>query len=233
MIEKELLNLKNDERSKVLKRFFKTGIGEYGEGDIFLGIYVPIIRNVCKKYSNLDLFKIQKLLESKYHEFRFSALIILINKFEKGTKKNKKDIFNFYLKNLKYINNWDLVDVSSHKIIGSYIFNCSKKDINILYTFSKSNNLWKKRIAIISLWYFIRKDNFQDSIKICEILIDDKENLINKACGWMLREIGKRDANILYDFLDKYANIMPRVELRYSVEKLEKEDKLKYLNKKC
>lgn len=233
MIEKELLNLKNDSNAKILKRFFKTGANEYGEGDIFLGIKVPIIRNVCSKYYVLNFEKIQKLLESKYHEFRFSALIILINNFEKGSVEDKKNIFNFYLKNIKYINNWDLVDLSSHKIIGNYIFNYSRRNIKILYTLSKSEDLWERRISIISLFYFIKNNEFSDSLKICEILINDKEDLINKACGWMLREIGKRDLKILYDFLDKYANIMPRVELRYSIERLEEEIRLKYLNKKC
>lgn len=233
MIEKELLSLRNDSNAKVLNKFFKTGAGEYGEGDIFLGIRVPIIRSICSKYYALNFEKIQKLLESKYHEFRFSALIILINNFEKDSVEDKKNIFNFYLKNLKYINNWDLVDLSSYKIIGNYIFNYSKKDIKILYTLSKSKDLWERRISIVSLFYFIKNNNFSDALKICEILINDKEDLINKACGWMLREIGKRDLKVLYDFLDKYANIMPRVELRYSIERLEEEIRLKYLNKKC
>lgn len=233
-IIKNLIKLRNPEKSKILQKFFKTGIGEYGEGDIFLGIKNPDLRKMAKENLDLDFFEIQKLISSKYHESRLLAVMILVYKFEKTKVLNyKKDIFNFYLKNIKYINNWDIVDLSCYKIIGNYIYNFDKEKINILYNFTSSKNIWERRISIISLFYFIKNNNFSDSLKICEILINDKEDLINKACGWMLREIGKRDIKILYDFLDKYANIMPRVELRYSIERLKNEIRLKYLNKKC
>ncbi|NCC70286.1 DNA alkylation repair protein [bacterium] len=233
-IIKNLIKLRNPEKSKILQKFFKTGIGEYGEGDIFLGIKNPDLRKMAKENLDLDFFEIQKLISSKYHESRLLAVMILVYKFEKTKVLNyKKDIFNFYLKNIKYINNWDIVDLSCYKIIGNYIYNFDKEKINILYNFTSSKNIWERRISIISLFYFIKNNSFSDSLKICEILINDKEDLINKACGWMLREIGKRDIKILYDFLDKYANIMPRVELRYSIERLKNEIRLKYLNKKC
>jgi len=233
-IIENLIKLKNPEKSKILQKFFKTGVGEYGEGDIFLGIKNPDLRKIAKEKINLDFFNLQKLISSKYHEARLLAVMILVYQFEKTKVLNyKKDIFNFYLKNIKYINNWDIVDLSCYKIIGNYIYNFDLEKIDILYNFSKSYNIWERRISIISLLYFIKNNNFSDALKICKILINDKEDLINKACGWMLREIGKKDLKILYDFLDKYANIMPRVELRYSIEKLEEEIRLKYLNKKC
>ena len=233
-IIKNLIKLGSPEKSKILQKFFKTGIGEYGERDIFLGVKNPDLRKIAKENLDLDFFEIQKLISSKYHESRLLAVMILVYKFEKTKFLNyKKDIFNFYLKNIKYINNWDIVDLSCYKIIGNYIYNFDKEKINILYNFTSSKNIWERRISIISLFYFIKNNNFSDSLKICEILINDKEDLINKACGWMLREIGKRDIKILYDFLDKYANIMPRVELRYSIERLKNEIRLKYLNKKC
>ncbi|MCF7795505.1 DNA alkylation repair protein [Patescibacteria group bacterium] len=233
-IIENLIKLKNPEKSKILQKFFKTGIGEYGEGDIFLGIKSPDLRKIAKENLDLEFGKIQKLISSKYHESRLLAVMILVYKYEKTKKlKYKKDIFNFYLKNIKYINNWDIVDISCYKIVGNYIYNFEPEKVKILYKFSNSKNLWERRISIVSLFYFIKNNNFSDTLKICKILINDKEDLINKACGWMLREIGKRDIKILYDFLDKYANIMPRVELRYSIEKLEKQNRLKYLNKKC
>ncbi|MCF7906330.1 DNA alkylation repair protein [Patescibacteria group bacterium] len=233
-IIENLIKLKNPEKSKILQKFFKTGAGEYGEGDIFLGIKNPDLRKIAKEKIDLDFSNLQKLISSKYHEARLLAVMILVYQFEKTKDlKYKKNIFDFYLKNIKYINNWDIVDLSCYKIIGNYIYNFDLDKIDILYNFSKSNNIWKRRISIISLFYFIKNNNFSDTLKICKILINDKEDLINKACGWMLREIGKKDLKILYDFLDKYANIMPRVELRYSIEKLEEEIRLRYLNKKC
>ncbi|MDO8516687.1 MAG: DNA alkylation repair protein, partial [Nanoarchaeota archaeon] len=197
-LKKELQDKANPEKAKILQGFFKTGKGQYGEGDIFLGIVVPEQRKTAKKFIDLSLNDLQELLNSKIHEKRLVALIILVEKYkiaEKQKSENeKKEIFDFYLKNTKNINNWDLVDLSSPNIIGNYLID---KNRDILYKLAKSEHLWEKRIAIISTFSFIREKQLQDSIKIAEILINDKHDLIHKAVGWMLREIGKKDKNVL------------------------------------
>lgn len=227
-LKKELNKLKNPEEAKILSRFFKTGKGEYGEGDIFLGIKVPILRQISKKYQSLSLVKIGDLLESKIHEHRMCALIILTEKYQKSSLEEKTDIFNFYLKNTRNINNWDLVDLSAPKIIGDFLL---KRKREILYDLAKSEMLWERRISIISTFAFIRNNDFEDTIKISTLLLKDKEDLIHKAVGWMLREIGKRDENILEEFLEKNYKIMPRIMLRYSIEKFSPR-KRKYFLKK-
>ncbi len=225
-IKEELLNLKDLEKAEILSRFFKTGKGEYGEGDIFLGIIVPKQRKVAKKYLNLGLEEIQKLLSSKIHEHRLTSLFILIDKYKKSD--NKKEIFDFYLKNTKNINNWDLVDLSAGNVLGNYLL---EKDKSILYELAKSNNLWERRISIVSTFAFIKNNKFEDTLKISEILLNDKHDLIHKASGWMLREIGKRNQEIEEEFLKKYYKKMPRTMLRYSIEKFD-EDKRKFYLKK-
>lgn len=227
-LKKELNKLKNPEEAKILSRFFKTGKGEYGEGDIFLGVKVPILRQISKKYQSLSLVKIGDLLESKIHEHRMCALIILTEKYQKSSLEEKTDIFNFYLKNTRNINNWDLVDLSAPKIIGDFLL---KRKREILYDLAKSEMLWERRISIISTFAFIRNNDFEDTIKISTLLLKDKEDLIHKAVGWMLREIGKRDENILEEFLEKNYKIMPRIMLRYSIEKFSPR-KRKYFLKK-
>jgi len=225
---KELNKLKNPAKAKILAGFFKTGKGEYGEGDIFLGITVPEQRKVAKKLLNLKFSEIQKLLDSKIHEHRLVALLILVEKYKKGNDKEKKDVVKLYLKNTKKINNWDLVDLSSHYILGDYLLN---KDRKILYALAKSKNLWEKRIAIISTFAFIRKDDFKDSLKIAEILINNQHDLIHKAVGWMLREIGKRDQKVEEKFLIRYYKAMPRTMLRYAIEKFPEEKRYFYMKK--
>lgn len=217
---KEILNhLKrkaNPEKAVLLSGFFKTGKGEYGEGDVFLGISVPEQRWIANKYLHLDLSRLQSLLSSSIHEHRLTALIILTQKYRKGNEKQKKEIFNFYLKNTRCINNWDLVDLSAPRIVGDYLLDKPK---DILYKLAKSNSLWERRISIISTAMFISHHQYKDTLKISEILLKDKHDLIHKAVGWMLREVGKRDQNTEEVFLKKHCKTMPRTMLRYAIEK--------------
>jgi len=224
----ELKKSADSEKEKVFRRFFKTGKGEYGEGDQFLGITVPRLRAISKKYQGLDLKDLQKLLDSKIHEHRLSALMILKLKYLAAEEKTKKIIVDFYLKNSRQINNWDLVDLSSQYILGNWLLD---KDRKILYQLAKSKNLWEKRIAIISTFEFIRHNQCIDTLKISEILLDDKHDLIHKAVGWMLRELGKRDKKIEINFLNKYYKAMPRTMLRYAIEKFNDKERKFYLTK--
>ncbi len=228
-LEKELLQLKDSERGALLQRFFKTGEGQYGAGDIFFGLTVPQCRGYAKKYAGMAHADITKLLASPIHEKRLIALLILVHNFEKGTDDEKKRIFDFYIKSLKYVNNWDLVDLTAGKIVGRYLY---KLDRSILYTLARSKDLWEKRVAIIATSHFIGKGEFDDTLKISEILLHDSHDLIHKAVGWMLREVGKRDEKKEKDFLDKYANVMPRTMLRYAIEKFPEAERKKYLNAK-
>jgi len=220
----------NIKKARILAGFFKTKKGDYGEGDAFLGITVPKQRKIAKGYINLGLRDIQRLLNNKYHEYRLVALIILIEKYLKADKDLKKQIVTFYFKNAKgkNINNWDLVDLSAPKILGDYLFDKEKK---VLYDLAGSNYLWERRIAILTTFYFIRKKRFVDTLKISEILINDKHDLIHKAVGWMLREVGKRDLAKEINFLNKFSKVMPRVMLRYAIEKFSKTERQKYLIK--
>lgn len=228
LLIKDMKKLENPEKAKLLQGFFKTGPGKYGEGDIFLGITVPEQRKIAKKYTELNLNQIQVLLNSKIHEHRLVGLLVLVEKFEKSNnEKDKKQIFDFYMKNYNQINNWDLVDLSSHKIAGVYLIDKNKE---ILYDYARSNNLWKKRISIVSTAYFIKNDMFEDTLKISEILLKDKHDLIHKAVGWMLREVGKKDQEVLEKFLKKHCKTMPRTMLRYSIEKFNPEKRKLYLN---
>ena len=223
-LEKELKIKANLEKAKILQRFFKTGPGEYGEGDVFLGIVVPEIRKLVKKYSNLKIKEIIKLLHSKIHEERLTALLIMVNKFQ--VEEDKEKIYNLYLKNTKYINNWDLVDLSAGKIIGDYLLNKPK---SILYKLAKSKSIWERRISIIATFNFIKNNKFTETLKISKILLNDEHDLIHKAVGWMLREIGKKDLKIEESFLRKYCKKMPRTMLRYAIEKFPEKKRKQYL----
>lgn len=228
-LKSELKKSADPKRAEVSKWFFKTGKGEYGEGDIFLGLASDEIKQIAEKYSAIDLAEARKLLNSKIHEERAAILRILVLKYNRaGDKKTKKQIVDFYLKNSENINNWDLVDMSAPNILGNYLLAKPRK---ILYRLARSKNLWEKRIAIISTLAFIRNNEFGDVLKICEILLNDGHDLIHKACGWMLRETGKRDEAALARFLDKHYKIMPRVMLRYAIEKLSDKKRKFYLNK--
>lgn len=211
----------NSVKAKILSRFFKTGKGEYGEGDIFLGITVPKQREIAKKFREISLDELLKVLKSKIHEYRLTSLLILLDKYQRGDSKLKDQIYKVYLDNTEYINNWDLIDTSARDIVGEYVYRNEKA--KILLTLAKSNNLWKKRISVIASWYFIREDKFDLTLELVGLLMDDKHDLIHKACGWMLREVGKRDEKVLLDFLDENAYKMPRTALRYSIEKLSRE----------
>jgi len=228
----ELDTLSNKEKAEIHSKFFKTGNGDYGEGSIFLGIPVPILRKVAKRYQTLSLDNIQKLLDDKIHTYRFVAIIILVKEYEMGNDEKKKEIYEFYLKNLSNINNWDLVDVSAPNIIGNYLYNQPKIIAKkTLQTLAISKNLWKRRIAIVSTFFFIRQNRFEETIEITKILLKDKHDLIHKACGWMLREVGKRNQKVLESFLDENIKKMPRTMLRYSIEKFEEGKRKSYLKK--
>lgn len=222
----ELRKAASKETASILQWFFKTGKGDYGEGDKFLGIKVPQIRKIAKRNNDLTFTEIQKALKSKFHEERLCALLILINKYSTGDEKTKEKITNFYLANTKFINNWDLVDLTAPKILGKYLLN---RDREILYTLSISESLWERRISILSTFEFIREKQFQDSLKIAKLLLKDEHDLIHKAVGWMLREIGKRDLETEEKFLLKYYKKMPRTMLRYAIEKFPEKKRRAYL----
>jgi len=223
----EIRELADEEIAKHSLRFFKTDKGEYGYGDIFLGVRAPKIRLIAKKHIDISLADMKILIKSKYHEERFLGLIILVNKYSK-TKDNetRNQLYNIYVSSFKYINNWDLVDITCSHVIGKHLMD---KDRSILYTWAKSEDLWTKRIAIVSTHCFIRKNELQDTFKIAEILLNDEHDLIHKAVGWMLREAGKRDLEKEEIFLKKYYNIMPRTMLRYAIERFPEPKRQKYL----
>ena len=227
-LKDELKKAANPKQAKLLQGFFKTGKGQYGEGDIFLGIKVPVQRAIVKKYGGMDLKEIQELLNSKIHEYRLIALFILIKKYIKSSEEDKGKIYRFYLKNTKNINNWDLVDLSAPNILGDYLLNKNKK---ILLKLVKSNNLWERRIAIISTYTFIRHNQFNETLKLARKLLKDDHDLIHKAVGWMLREVGNKDQKVEKSFLNKYYQVMPRTMLRYAIEKFNKKQRSFYMKK--
>lgn len=227
-IKLELKKSSDPKNAEKCLRFFKTGKGEYGEGDKFIGVIVPEQRKIAKKYIDTPLKDLQELLNSEIHEYRQISLMILVYKFQnkKTTEEEKEKIYKLYLKNTKNINNWDLVDISAHHIVGKYLLD---KDREILYKLAKSKNLWEKRIAIISTFAFIRTNEFEDTLKISEMLLNDNHDLMHKAVGWMLREVGNRNLKTEEDFLRKYYKKMPRTMLRYAIEKFEETKRQKYL----
>ena len=227
-IKNELSRLSDPYRARKSSRFFKTGKGQYGEGDLFIGITVPEQRKIAKKYDNLSLDDLQELLNSKIHEHRFIALVILISKYRKAEEPGKEEIFVFYLKNTKNVNNWDLVDLSAPRIVGNYLLD---KKRSVLYKLVKSNSLWERRISILSTFAFIDNNDFEDALNISGLLLHDKHDLIHKAVGWALREIGKRDQNVEEQFIAKHHLHMPRTMLRYAIEKFDEKKRKKYLTK--
>ena len=229
-LKKEIHSYATKKRAESNAWFFKTGKGQYGEGDKFLGVTVPHMRKVAKKYKGLSQKDTEKLLKSKWHEERLTALFILVDRFQKGDKEKQKEIYNFYLKNTKYVNNWDLVDSSAHKIVGAYLLE-KPKEKKIIYKLAKSKDLWEKRIAIIATAMFIHHNQFSDTLKIAEILLNDKHDLIHKAVGWMLREVGKKDQPTEEQFLKKHYKDMPRTMLRYAIEKFDEKKRKEYMKK--
>jgi 3-methyladenine DNA glycosylase AlkD len=229
-LKKDLLSYSTKKRAESNAWFFKTGKGQYGEGDQFLGVTVPHARKVAKKYKELSLKDINTLLQSVWHEERLLSLFILVHQFQKADEKTQRELYQFYLKNTKHINNWDLVDSSAHKIVGAYLLD--KPPIRkILYTLAKSKDLWEKRIAIIATAMFINNNQFNDTLKIAEILLHDKHDLIHKAVGWMLREVGKKDQPTEETFLKKHYKVMPRTMLRYAIEKFDEKKRKEYMKK--
>lgn len=241
-LKKDLRKYATKKRATNLSRFFKTGPGEYGEGDKFIGVTVSNCRKIVRKYKNLSLTQTQKLLNSKIHEERLIALLILVRQFEKANEITREKIYNFYLKNIKFVNNWDLVDLSSHKIIGGYLYenpHCATtlqgttlKGSKLLNYLAKSENLWERRIAIISTAAYIRRGDFDKTLEIAEILLNDKRDLIHKAVGWMLREVGKKNQATEESFLKKHYKTMPRTMLRYAIEKFDEKTRKAYLKDK-
>lgn len=225
-LKKEISILADQKQAAILSRFFKTGKGEYGEGDKFLGIKVPVQRKLVLKFKDLPLEDCLRLLSSEMHEHRNIALFIMAEKYKRGDEKEKEKIFKAYLKNTKFINNWDLVDLSAPKIIGQYLLN---KDRKILYKLARSKNLWERRIAMLSCYAFIRNEEFDDALAIAQILLDDKHDLMHKAVGWMLREVGNRNLQAEEDFLKKHYSSMPRTMLRYAIEKFPEKKRKMYL----
>jgi len=227
-LKKDVQKLANLEKAKIYQGFFKTGKGEYGEGGVFLGLTVPQSRKIAIKYRDLKFTDIKKLLQSKIHEERLIALLILVHDFEKGSKEDQKDIYDYYLRNTKYINNWDLVDLSAYNIIGQYLLDKSK---DILFRLARSKNLWERRMSIIATYQFIKDGRYQETLTISKMLLNDQHDLIHKAVGWMLREVGKNcSEDLLEEFLKKHYKKMPRTTLRYAIERFPEGLRKEYLD---
>jgi len=225
-IRSKLRKLGDKQKARILQGFFKTGQGGYGKGDIFIGVRVPEIRKLAGKYQDMSTTDVQKLLKSPLHEERLLALIILVIKYSKGNDVVKKRIYKLYLKNTRHINNWDLVDLTAEKIVGDYLTDKSKEP---LYKLAKSNSLWERRISIMATFHFIKQNNFVQTLIVAEMLLKDKEDLIHKAVGWMLREIGKRYLSIEEKFLNEHSQEMPRTMLRYAIERFPESKRQGYL----
>jgi len=228
-IQKRLKQLASRETAKILQKFFKTGPGEYGEGDIFIGVKVPDLRKLAKEFQDITISEVRALLASSIHEERLLALLILVRNFASGDEITKKKIYELYLENTPFINSWDLVDGSAHHIVGAFLMGKNKAP---LFRLAKSENLWERRIAVVSTFHFIKNDQFQETLGIAEILLTDPEDLIHKAVGWMLREIGKRDRVAEETFLKKHSMKMPRTMLRYAIEKFPEPKRQRYLKGK-
>lgn len=230
-IQNALLQYSTPERSKSSQRFFKTGAGQYGEGDIFIGVTVPEQRRIAKQYAHdATLEDIQELLQSKEHEFRLVALMIMTYHYPKASDDYKKELYDFYLSHIQWINNWDLVDSSAGYIVGMYL---SHADISALERLAQSSSLWERRIAIIATFAFIKQGYAEPTFAIARLLLRDKHDLIHKAVGWMLREVGKRcGEDVERVFLDQHVTQMPRTMLRYAIERFPKETKAYYMQLK-
>lgn len=225
-LRRQLKKLENPDQAKVYLSFFKTGKGEYGEGDKFLGIKVPVSRQIAKQFKELALPEIQELLNSEIHEERLIALFVLTEQYRKADEAKQKLFYNFYLKNAKRVNNWDLVDLSAERIIGAHLFD---KDKKILFKLAKSKSLWERRISMMSTFHFIKNGVYNTAFEIARMLLKDEHDLIHKAVGWMLREIGKRNLEEEEKFLIKHYKNMPRTMLRYAIEKFPEQKRQAYL----
>jgi 3-methyladenine DNA glycosylase AlkD len=226
-VRKELKSMADPGKAAILQRYFKTGLGQYGEGDIFIGVMVPQSRKVAKKFSQLQLVEVKMLLYSRIHEERLVALLILVWRYSSAlsSREEKEEIVKFYLDNIKQVNNWDLVDLSAPNILGAHLID---RDRRLLYRLARSENVWERRIAILATYHFIRDGDFSDTLKIAEMLLQDRHDLIHKAAGWMLREVGKRDVASEEAFLEKHLSVMPRTMLRYAIERLPESKRRRY-----
>jgi 3-methyladenine DNA glycosylase AlkD len=225
-IRARLQELASPETAAVLQRFFKTGAGEYGEGDVFIGIKIPPLRKLAREFEHAPLLVAAALLKSKVHEERTLALMILVEQFTRADENVREKIHKFYLAHMRFVNNWDLVDGSAPYIVGPFLW---KRDRKLLYALARSTSLWERRIAILATYFFIRQNEFADTLKISELLLGDDHDLIHKAIGWMLREIGKRDLEAEESFLRKHHQQMPRTSLRYAIERFPENKRKKYL----
>jgi len=225
-IKESLQKLADKNTAEVLQRFFKTGAGEYGEGDVFIGIKVPPLRKLAAEFQDTPLKSLRRLLKSEIHEERTLALMILVRQFARADENVRERIYDFYVAHTSFINNWDLVDGSAPYIVGPFLW---KRDRSPLYVLAKSTSLWERRIAILSTFYFIRQNDFVDALKISELLLADEHDLIHKAVGWMLREIGKRDRAVEESFLKTRCRTMPRTMLRYAIERFPEPHRRRYL----
>jgi 3-methyladenine DNA glycosylase AlkD len=225
-LQKRLRELEDPQTALFLQKFFKTGPGEYGDGDLFRGIRVPILRKLAKEFGSLTLAETKKLLRSAHHEDRLLALLILTRAYFRGDDRIRERIFNLYLNNTQFINNWDLVDSSAPQIVGGYL--CDR-DRDVLYRLVRSRQIWERRIAIMATFHFLKRDDYADTLRIAEVLLSDSEDLIHKAVGWMLREVGNRNRAVEEKFLRKHYQQMPRVMLRYAIEKFPESRRQQYL----
>lgn len=228
--QKELRKLANKKIAEHSAGFFKTGKGEYGEGDTFLGIRVPETRKIAKRHTDIPLSDVKKLVISKYHEERLLGLVIVANKYAKAKEEAEQEkLYKFYVNHFKYINNWDLVDVTCPHVIGRHLM---YRDRKVLYKWARSKHLWTKRIAMLTNWWFIRSGDLKDVYPIAEILVNDEHDLIHKAVGWMLREAAKKDMKKTEAFLKKHCKTMPRTMLRYAIERFPESKRKKYMKGK-
>jgi 3-methyladenine DNA glycosylase AlkD len=225
-IQKELRKYTSPQKAKILQGFFKTGPGQYAEGDIFIGIPVPLVRHVATQFQDTPLSQVAHLLKSPIHEDREVALFILVLQFAKADEKRRQRIYKIYLKNTRYINNWDLVDLSADKILGPFLIDKDKAPLDKI---ARSNSLWERRMAILSTFYFIKQHQFSETLRLAKLLLKDSEDLIHKAVGWMLREVGKRDLACEEKFLKMHYKSMPRTMLRYAIEKFSPSKRKAYL----
>jgi 3-methyladenine DNA glycosylase AlkD len=227
--QSRLRSLRNPADAAFLAGFFKTGPGEYGDGDLFIGVRVPTIRKVAREFKSLPPAEVVRLLHSEIHEERLAALVILVLQTEKCDAETQKRVYDLYLANTKYINNWDLVDLSAPQLVGAYLYDKNRRP---LYRLAKSSRLWDRRISILATFHFIRQGDFDDTLRIAEMLLADPQDLIHKAVGWMLREVGKRDQAALERFLEKHCHTMPRTMLRYAIERFPEKTRRAYLARK-
>jgi 3-methyladenine DNA glycosylase AlkD len=228
LIKSELYKLSDEEKAKTLQKFFQTFPGGYAEGDIFIGVSVPNQRKVAKRYyQKISMKELSDLINAEIHEYRLTALFILVQKFVKTKQEQEQQkLIDFYLHNLDRVDNWDLVDSSAYKLLGAFLYD---KERSILYQLAESENLWHQRIAMIATFYFIKQNDYSDSLKIAKLLLNHPHDLIHKAVGWMLREIGNRDFKVELQFLRKHYKTMPRTMLRYAIEKFDNDLRKKFL----